>query len=71
MRKDEFSLIDKIRKEEYNQALEDFSKRILNWKPQDEEYRSLVDAVTDIKEELRREYDSKAYKLVGIMDKNR
>lgn len=39
----------------YNQALEDFSKRILNWKPQNEEYKSFRDVVTEIKEELRRE----------------
>ena len=40
------------RNDGYNQALEDFSKRILNWKPQDEEYRSFRDVINEVKNQL-------------------
>lgn len=38
----------------YNQALEDFAGKILDWKPQDEEYRSFKDVVNEVKEQLRK-----------------
>jgi len=38
----------------YNQALEDFSEKILDWKPQDEEYREFKDVVNEVKERLRK-----------------
>lgn len=38
----------------YNQALEDFAGKILDWKPQDEEYRSFEDVVNEVKERLRK-----------------
>lgn len=38
----------------FNQALEDFAGKILDWKPQDEEYRSFKDVVNEVKEQLRK-----------------
>jgi len=40
--------------ETYNQALEDFAQEILNYKPQDEEYRSFKDVVNEVKEQIRK-----------------
>lgn len=43
----------KVRADAYNQALEDFAGKILDWKPQDEEYRNFKDVVNEVKEQLR------------------
>lgn len=44
--------IDEFENTVYNQALEDFAEKILNWKAPDEEYRSFKDAVNEVKKRL-------------------
>lgn len=46
--------ISRIENEAYNQALEDFAGKIIDWKPQGEEYRSFKDVVNEVKERLRK-----------------
>lgn len=45
---------NQIKIDAYNQALEDFAGKILDWKPQDEEYRNFEDVVNEVKELLRK-----------------
>ena len=46
------AVIEIEKKKSYNQALEDFAEKILNWKPQDEEYRNFKDVVNEVKNQL-------------------
>lgn len=45
---------DQITRSVYNQALDDFKDRLLNWKPQDEEYRNFSEVVNEIETNLYR-----------------
>jgi hypothetical protein len=40
-------------KQGYNKAIDDFAEALLNWKPKDEEYRSLKDVCNDVAEQLK------------------